>query len=118
MDLSLLLLENLLAMLIMAIVGYAVARRGLINDKECAAFSRLVVNIFMPCMIVKAMQIDLTEERIHGFLILFVFSVHFHLYMAIYSYPAYNVIPFPFLSFNDIFFPSAAITLPLSKFST
>ncbi|MBR6615842.1 MAG: AEC family transporter [Lachnospiraceae bacterium] len=78
MDLSLLLLENLLAMLIMAIVGYAVARRGLINDKECAAFSRLVVNIFMPCMIVKAMQIDLTEERIQGFLTLFVFSMIVH----------------------------------------
>lgn len=79
MELSLLLLENLLAMLIMAIVGYVVARRGLINDKECAAFSRLVVNIFMPCMIIRAMQIDLTEERIRGFLVLFVFSVIVHI---------------------------------------
>lgn len=79
MELSLLLLENLLAMLLMAIVGYVVARHGLINEKECAAFSRLVVNIFMPCMIVKSMQIDLTEERIRGFLILLVFSVIVHI---------------------------------------
>lgn len=79
MELSLLLLENLLAMLLMAVVGYVVARRGLINEKECAAFSRLVVNIFMPCMILKAMQIDLTEERIRGFFVLFVFSVLVHI---------------------------------------
>ena len=78
MELSLLLLENLLSMLIIALIGYLVARKGLINEKECAAFSRLVVNIFMPCMIVKAMQIDLTEDRIRGFFILFVFSMAIH----------------------------------------
>lgn len=79
MEISLLLLENLLSMLIMAIVGYAVARKGLINEKECAAFSRLVVHIFMPCMIVKALQIELTEERIQGFFTLFVFSLLVHI---------------------------------------
>lgn len=78
MEMSLLLLENLLSMLLIAIVGYVVARRGMINEKESAAFSRLVVNIFMPCMVVKAMQIDLTEERIKGFLSLLVFSVIVH----------------------------------------
>ena len=79
MELSLLLLENLLSMLLIAIIGYVVARRGLMSDKESAAFSRLVVNIFMPCMIFKAMQIELTEERIRGFLILFVFAMVVHL---------------------------------------
>ena len=79
MELSLLLLENLLSMLLIAIIGYVVARRGLMSDKESAAFSRLVVNIFMPCMIFKAMQIELTDERIRGFLILFVFAMVVHL---------------------------------------
>ena len=79
MELSLLLLENLLSMLLIAIIGYVVARKGLMSDKESAAFSRLVVNIFMPCMIFKAMQIELTEERIRGFLTLFVFAMVVHL---------------------------------------
>ncbi len=79
MEISLLLLENLLSMLLIAIVGYVVARRGMMNAKETAAFSRLVVNIFMPCMIVKAMQIELTEERIRGFISLFVFSMAVHI---------------------------------------
>ena len=85
MELSLLLLENLLSMLLMAMVGYVTARRGLINDKECAAFSRLVVHIFMPCMIFKAMQIELTEERIRGFLVLFVFSVLVHIIWIVFG---------------------------------
>ncbi len=79
MEISLLLLENLLSMLLIAILGYVVARKGLMNEKESAAFSRLVVNIFMPCMIFKAMQIELTEERIRGFLVLFVFSILVHI---------------------------------------
>ena len=78
MEISLLLLENLLSMLLIAIIGYTVARKGLMSDKECAAFSRLVVNIFMPCMIIKAMQIELTEERIRGFVVLFVFALIVH----------------------------------------
>ena len=78
MEISLLLLENLLSMLLIAIIGYTVARKGLMSDKECAAFSRLVVNIFMPCMIMKAMQIELTEERIRGFVVLFVFALIVH----------------------------------------
>lgn len=78
MELSLLLLENLMSMLIIAIVGYVVARRGMMSEANCAAFSRLVVNIFMPCMIIKAMQIDLTEERIRGFVSLFIFAMLVH----------------------------------------
>lgn len=78
MELSMLLMENLIVMLIMAIVGYMAARRGMIDEKECAAFSRLVVNIFVPCMIIQSMQIELTNERIHGFCILLVLSVLIH----------------------------------------
>lgn len=85
MELSLLLLENLIAMLIMAIVGYVAAKRRLVNEKECAAFSRLVVHIFMPCMILQAMQIELTSERIHGFFVLFVFSVLVHVVWIVFG---------------------------------
>lgn len=85
MEISLLLLENLLSMLLIAIVGYIVARKGMMKDKECAAFSRLVVNIFMPCMILKAMQIELTEERIRGFLLLFAFAIIVHIIWIIFG---------------------------------
>lgn len=85
MEISLLLLENLLSMLLIAIVGYVVARKGMMKDKECAAFSRLVVNIFMPCMILKAMQIELTEERIRGFLLLFVFAIVVHVIWIVFG---------------------------------
>ena len=85
MEISLLLLENLLSMLLIAVVGYVVARKGMMKEKECAAFSRLVVNIFMPCMILKAMQIELTEERIRGFLVLFVFAMVVHVIWIVFG---------------------------------
>ena len=85
MEISLLLLENLLSMLLIAVVGYVVARKGMMKEKECAAFSRLVVNIFMPCMILKAMQIELTEERIRGFLVLFVFAMAVHVIWIVFG---------------------------------
>ena len=65
--------------------GYVVARKGMMKEKECAAFSRLVVNIFMPCMILKAMQIELTEERIRGFLVLFVFAMAVHVIWIVFG---------------------------------
>lgn len=85
MEISLLLLENLLSMLLIAVIGYIVARKGMMKDNESAAFSRLVVNIFMPCMILKAMQIELTEERIRGFLILFVFAMLVHIIWIVFG---------------------------------
>ena len=85
MEISLLLLENLLSMLLIAVVGYVVARKGMMKEKECAAFSRLVVNIFMQCMILKAMQIELTEERIRGFLVLFVFAMAVHVIWIVFG---------------------------------
>ena len=85
MEISLLLLENLLSMLLIAVVGYVVARKGMMKERECAAFSRLVVNIFMPCMILKAMQIELTEERIRGFLVLFVFAMVVHVIWIVFG---------------------------------
>lgn len=72
-------------MLLIAVVGYVVARKGMMKEKECAAFSRLVVNIFMPCMILKAMQIELTEERIRGFLVLFVFAMAVHVIWIVFG---------------------------------
>lgn len=86
MEFSLLLLENLLSMLLIAAVGYFAARRGMMSDRESAAFSRLVVNIFMPCMILKAMQIELTEEKVRVFGSALVFSVIIHLAWFLLAY--------------------------------
>ena len=54
--------------------------------RKTAAFSRLVVNIFMPCMILKAMQIELTEEKVRVFGSALVFSVLIHLAWFLLAY--------------------------------
>lgn len=86
MEFSLLLFENLLSLLMIAAVGYFAARRGMISEKESAAFSRLVVNIFMPCMILKAMQIELTGEKIRAFGSGLAFAVLIHLIWFLLAY--------------------------------
>ena len=75
MDLSLALMGNIGAMLIWCAVGFAIVRIGLLKSADSKAVSTLCVYVMTPCVLVCAFQIDLTEDRLTGFLTAFLFSM-------------------------------------------
>ena len=68
MNTSLVLMSKLAAMLLMVAVGYLSVKFHVIESKDSVTLSRLTVYILQPCLICRAFQIDLTPERLHGFL--------------------------------------------------
>lgn len=68
MQLSLALMENIATMLIWVLVGYIAVKSGLVKGEGSKVLSSLTVYVFCPCMIFNAFQIELTRERIFGFL--------------------------------------------------
>ena len=68
MELSLVLASKLLSMMIYVLVGYITVRTGILKSDDSRILSRLTVWIVQPCMILKAFQIELTHERIKGFI--------------------------------------------------
>ena len=78
MDLSLALMSNIAVMLIWVLVGYLAVKLSVLKTEDSRLLSSLTIYIFCPCMILMAFQIDLTPERLHGFLyaMAFVFVIY------------------------------------------
>ncbi|TQQ84816.1 AEC family transporter [Peptacetobacter hominis] len=60
---------------IIILVGYFVRRFNMLDDESTSKLSSLVMNIFLPAMIITAMQIDFEAELIPKMLSLFVVSM-------------------------------------------
>ncbi len=68
MDTALILMSRLLSMMLMVIVGYLIVKLHVIESKEGRTLSSLVIYVLQPCLIFRSFQIQITPERITGFL--------------------------------------------------
>lgn len=78
MELSILLTEQLAVLLLIGVAGYISIKTGVMKAEDCKVLSSLILYIIMPCVIVKAFQMELTPERIHGVAVLVLFAVLVH----------------------------------------
>ena len=74
MSTSFALISGLSSMLLMMFTGYFLVRIHLLRDKDSRVLSTIVVYILQPCLIFRALQVDLTPDRIHGFLLALLFA--------------------------------------------
>ena len=79
MELIITLVSKLAAMLLYVVVGYIIVKVGVLSAEESKPFSKLVVYVLQPCLIVNAFQIEVTPERLRGFLAVLVFSTLIYL---------------------------------------
>lgn len=56
-------------------VGFAVVRIGLLEERDCRQLAKLSLYVLGPCLIVSALRVDLTPERLHGYIAALVFSL-------------------------------------------
>ena len=66
MEFSLILLEKLISMMLMAIVGYVLVRTGTLRQEDSRAISVLLAFVLQPCLILLSLQIEMTPERLKG----------------------------------------------------
>ncbi len=75
METSLILMNKLCAMLILVLIGIFLVRKGILSVKESRAFSAITVYVLQPALIIHAFEIELTTERVSGFLFGLAFSM-------------------------------------------
>lgn len=66
METSLMLMEQVASMLLMALAGILVAKAGLITEEQSVGISNMTVYVFGPCMMVGAYQVDFSWGRVLG----------------------------------------------------
>ena len=78
MELSILLLEQMLSMLLMILMGYGAVKAGIVESRQSAVISALTLYIIVPCVVVNSLQIEFTLEKLEGLLLAAGFAIVMH----------------------------------------
>ena len=78
MELSLMLMEQILAMVLMAAAGFLAAKAGVLTGDQSRVLSKAVLYIALPCTLVNAFQTDYDPNILGAFLVTLAIAVLIH----------------------------------------
>ncbi|MEE1114967.1 MAG: AEC family transporter [Eubacterium sp.] len=73
MEISLVIANKLLSMLLMLAAGFVIVKIGLVKTSDSKPLSKLIVYLWIPCMCLHSLQVDLNRGEIRAFAALTVF---------------------------------------------
>ena len=75
MQISILLMQEIVKLFVIMFMGYAVVKAGLMKSSESKSVSVIMVYLVIPCVIINAFQVDYTSEKVKELLLVFAASV-------------------------------------------
>jgi len=79
MELSILLFQQMLSMMLMILMGFAIVKLGIVKSGQSALLSAITLYIIVPCMVIDAFQIDYSPEKFSGLMLAAAFALVMHL---------------------------------------
>ncbi len=86
MNLSLMLLEQILVMTIFILFGFLIVKCHILKGTDSAVISALVIYIICPALLLDAFQVSFSREKMYGFLLAIMASVLMHLLLLVVTY--------------------------------
>ena len=78
MELSILLLGQMLSMMLMILMGFAAVKTKLVKSSQSSVISALTLYIIVPCVVIDSFQIEFSAEKMKGLLLAAGFAVLMH----------------------------------------
>ena len=75
MNISILLMQQIVQLFLMIFMGYLIVKTGLVRDDDSKVLSKIILCLIVPCVIINAFQVDYTTDTVKGLLIAFAASV-------------------------------------------
>ena len=75
MNISILLMQQIVQLFLMFFMGYLIVKTGLVRDDDSKVLSKIILYLIVPCVIINAFQVDYTTDTVKGLLIAFAASV-------------------------------------------
>lgn len=75
MNISILLIEQIVQLFLMIFMGYLIVQLGLVKDEDSKVLSKIILYLIVPCVIINAFQVDYTTDTVKGLLIALAASV-------------------------------------------
>ena len=87
MQISLLLMEEIIKLFVIMFMGYAVVKAGLMKSSESKSVSVILVYLVIPCVIIKAFQVDYTPDVQKGLFLAIAAAVAIHILYKLITVP-------------------------------
>ena len=87
MQISLLLMEEIIKLFVIMFMGYAVVKAGLMKTSESKSVSVILVYLVIPCVIIKAFQVDYTPDVQKGLFLAIAAAVAVHILFLLITIP-------------------------------
>lgn len=87
MQISLLLMEEIIKFFVIMFMGYAVVKAGLMKSSESKSVSVILVYLVIPCVIIKAFQVDYTPDVQKGLFLAIAAAVAIHILFLLITIP-------------------------------
>ena len=87
MQISLLLMEEIIKLCVIRVMGYAVVKAGLMKSSESKSVSVILVYLVIPCVIIKAFQVDYTPDVQKGLFLAIAAAVAVHILFLLITIP-------------------------------
>lgn len=75
MNISILLMEQIIQLFLMIFMGYLIVKVGLVKDEDSKVLSKIILYLIIPCVIINAFQVDYTMDTVKGLLLALATSV-------------------------------------------
>lgn len=75
MELSFLLMQQIIKLFIMIFMGYAIVKVGILRSEDSKILSSVVLYLIVPCVIMDAFQVEYTPDKGRGLLLAFLASI-------------------------------------------
>ena len=64
MNISILLMEQIIQLFLMIFMGYLIVKVGLVKDEDSKVLSKIILYLIIPCVIINAFQVDYTMDTV------------------------------------------------------
>ena len=86
MELSLLLMKEIIKLFVIMGMGYVVVKAGLMKSSESKSLSVVIVYLVTPCVIINAFQVKATAETQKGLFLAFAAAIAVHLFLLLITF--------------------------------
>lgn len=87
MQISILLMQEIIKLFVIMFMGYAVVKAGLMKASESKSVSVILVYLVIPCVIIKAFQVDYTPDVQKGLFLAIAAAVAIHILFLLITIP-------------------------------
>ena len=78
MNISILLMEQIIQLFLMIFMGYLIVKVRLVKDEDSKILSKIILYLIIPCVIINAFQVDYTMDTVKGLLLALAAMFYFH----------------------------------------